>query len=195
MSVFSVEFGGMTSGSGLSSSGWQRSESRLVEREKKISFVVVLLCLKKKSRLTNKQNKLHFDVNIRHRIYTSSMMEQKTPGPFVNRNTMVAMVASLIRLHCGEERLAAGQSAPDLKLDSKALFNERLMPMGKCGCPPRLGNNCYQYHFLKNYVIAISSGTLFSVTKTERIKQLTCSLLSCLTVSVATHFHNSTKLL
>lgn len=45
MSVFSVELVGMTSGSGLWSSGWQRSESRLEENknEKQLQFFFFLL--------------------------------------------------------------------------------------------------------------------------------------------------------
>lgn len=59
---------------------------------------------------------------------------------------------------------------------------------------PEVGKRLLPIPLLKKYVIAISSRTFFSVTKTERIKQLTCSLLSCLTVSVATHFHKLQKL-
>lgn len=44
MSVFSVELGGMTSGSGPWSSGWQRSESRLEENknEKQLQFCFLI---------------------------------------------------------------------------------------------------------------------------------------------------------
>lgn len=47
MSVFSVELGGMTSGSGLWSSGWQRSESRLEENknEKQLQFCLSFFLL------------------------------------------------------------------------------------------------------------------------------------------------------
>lgn len=49
----------------------------------------------------------------------------KVPGLFVVRKTSIvwtARVAFLISLHCGVERLAAGQTGADLSVDSKAIF-------------------------------------------------------------------------
>lgn len=55
MSVFSVELGGMTSGSGLWSSGWQRSESRLEENknEKQLQFCFFLIKIFNKIKKNN----------------------------------------------------------------------------------------------------------------------------------------------
>lgn len=74
--------------------------------------------------MTNPQNKWHCGNNIKHIVYASNNIKQETLGLFVNRNTInayTALAVFLISLHCGVERLAAGQTGTDLKLDSKSL--------------------------------------------------------------------------